>query len=941
MNILPIEHSFRLLLLALMLALPPAPTAQADALQSNNERLYEDAVQRFEKKQYESAIIQLRNILQADPDHLPARILLGKARLFSGNAAAAQKELEFARKLGADKSLIAIPLAQALTAQHKYQEVLDSFDPDQYPLKIAATLYTKRGIALIELNRLDLAEEAFEKSLLIQPGSAQATAGLALVYLRTGNFNKADEKLDEALKLDPENPDVWMVKASIAYARNDLMNAVRAYDKVIAKVPFHHGARVARASALIDLGRYELAVSDLKQLHESAQWDPQVGYLLAVALEKLGRTDESKQALSAAANAIGRVNKETLKEHSPSLLLSGVVTYSNRQFEESYKYLSDYLNRHPAHIGARKLLGSVLLSMNEPRKAVNALQPATISNQADARLYTLLGSAYARLKQYGRASEAFKSALKMKPGDPDLLIRLANARLATGNNRQAIADLEQAVGKTLPASRASFLLATLHLGNHNPQRAREVAQAILDKDPGNKPARNLLASIYLEQGDHAKARKLYNSLLRDDEDYRPAQLNLAKLDWLEGRRDSARRRLNEMLARNPNAIRPMIGLARIAEAEGNPRAARRWLEKAVGIDQRNIVAGTRLVDFYLRHGEKEKALDLALQLKEFHSEDHRVLMALARAYLANGQLPQATSLMKRMTTLASYNPDQLLEIARLQLKAGLTGDARWSLEKSLVTDNENFEARELLVRIALKDGNYRAADNQLVQMEALFPNSPRLHLLRGDYYMVQGQYAAAEVSFRKAFEATPSLATSTRLFRSLVAQNRLDDAIELLREWTRKHPKALPAQRMLAEALHQAGHLKEAKHYYEALSKRFPKDPGLLNNLANVYLALGDPKAMKLAHRAHELAPTDPAIADTLGWLYVLAGDYETGLKYLRDAHSRDAKSNEIRYHIAVALEGLGRTGEAKRQLQKALAQDRPFPGRSDAIRRLALLENR
>ncbi len=931
----------RIVLLSLTLGMPllATPAAHAEATLTNTVRLYENAVQRVENKEYDAAIIQLRNILQIDPNHLSARILLGKARLFSGNAAAAQKELEFARKLGADKSLIAVPLVQAMTAQHKYQEVLDTFDPDQYPLKIAATLYTKRGIALIELNRMDLAEEAFEKSLLIQPGSAQATAGLALVHLRTGNFNKADEKLNEALEIDPENPDVWMVKASIAYARNDLFSAVQAYDKVIAKVPFHHGARIARASALIDLGRYELAAKDLKDLHRSAKWDPQTGYLLAIALEKLGRTEESKKALNAAADAIGKVDKETLKEHTPSLLLSGVVTYSNKQFEESYKYLSEYLKRFPAHLGARKLLGSVLLSMGEARKAVGVLQPAAIDGHADVRLYALLGSAYAKVKQYGRAAEAFKSALKLQPNDPELLTQLANSRLSAGNNRQAIKDLEKAVGETLPASRATFLLATLHLGNHNLPRAREVAEAMVDKDPGNKAAKNLLASVYMEQGDFAKARSLYTNLIRDDDDYWPAHINLAKLDWLDGRKDSARRRLNELLLARPNYIRAMIGLARIEQDEGNTKAALRWLEKASGIDKTHIVANTQLIELYLRMGEKDKALDLALALKGEHPEEHRTLLALAKAYLANSRMSQAATLLKRMTTLASYNPEHLIEIARLQLRAGFSNDARWSLEKSLVADNGNLEARALLVQIALDNDNYRGADNQLAQMSALFPEIPLIDILRGDFYMKQAQYPTAETFYRTALSKVPDPFINAKLFRSLMAQNRLDDAVAQLKDWTEQHPRDIGGKRMLAEALHQSGRLQEAKGLYLELLKAHPDDPNLTNNLANVYLALSEPGALKLAKRAYELSPTNPNTIDTLGWLYVKAGDYETGLNYLRDAHSRNAKSSEIRYHIAVALEGLGRMDEARRQLLKAVAKNQDFTGKKDAMRRLTLLQ--
>ena len=51
---------------------------------------YEDALTRYEKKDIAGAIIQLKNALQADPNNLSVQLLLGKALLRSGEAAAAE-----------------------------------------------------------------------------------------------------------------------------------------------------------------------------------------------------------------------------------------------------------------------------------------------------------------------------------------------------------------------------------------------------------------------------------------------------------------------------------------------------------------------------------------------------------------------------------------------------------------------------------------------------------------------------------------------------------------------------------------------------------------------------------------------------------------------------------------------------------------------------------
>ena len=77
------------------------------------ESLYEDALERFDKGEYDAAVIQLKNVLSDDPNNLSARILIGRAYLLMGAAASAEKELRRARDNGADDALTIVPLARA------------------------------------------------------------------------------------------------------------------------------------------------------------------------------------------------------------------------------------------------------------------------------------------------------------------------------------------------------------------------------------------------------------------------------------------------------------------------------------------------------------------------------------------------------------------------------------------------------------------------------------------------------------------------------------------------------------------------------------------------------------------------------------------------------------------------------------------------------------
>ena len=155
---------------------------------------------------------------------------------------------------------------------------------------------------------------------------------------------------------------------------------------------------------------------------------------------------------------------------------------------------------------------------------------------------------------------------------------------------------------------------------------------------------------------------------------------------------------------------------------------------------------------------------------------------------------------------------------------------------------------------------------------------------------------------------------------------RLSDAT-LKDNWLKQQPDDLNGIQALAEAYIHLDDFESAIAQYEQALKKQPQNSMLLSNLAFLYLKTGNNSALPTAQKAHELAPEDAAVSDTLGWILVNQGQTKQGLIHLRDAHSRASHNPEIRYHIAVALAKLGRNKEATEELEQALASPHSFDG--------------
>ena len=81
-------------------------------------------------------------------------------------------------------------------------------------------------------------------------------------------------------------------------------------------------------------------------------------------------------------------------------------------------------------------------------------------------------------------------------------------------------------------------------------------------------------------------------------------------------------------------------------------------------------------------------------------------------------------------------------------------------------------------------------------------------------------------------------------------------------------------------------------------------------------------EALKYAQQAGELAPDNPAIQDTLGWVYYRKGIYRSAVGYLKTAVEKGSTPPR-KYHLAMAYMKVGGDRDlGQRMLKSALEAD-------------------
>lgn len=394
------------------------------------------------------------------------------------------------------------------------------------------------ALSLQQQGQFDAAQESLQQALVLAPDNADLHLQHAGLLLALRQFDAADSALGRTAALNPNELSAYLMQAHIALARNEVDEAERLVRLAERVAEDHPEVRALAGMVALRRGDADRAVALLAAAAQALPNDPRVLYALGTAY--LG-----KDLLAFADQAFRRV-----LELRPSLTaLHGLrVQLALRQghTDEAAALLAQMLAQPGGDTAAtRRLAGELALQNGEPLQAVEHLLPVLEQWPTDRQTLQLLLMAWQRLGREQQAREVLDAALEQHAASHDLWLARLSVEVVGSPEAAAVADRWlQAAPEHLPAMETRL---RLHDMAGDDAAAEAMARRIVALEPGRASGETRIVQALLARDPAAAVAHVKG--IHDDA---PAEARAGLRAWLGSVQDQA--------GQHPEALRTWVSL---------------------------------------------------------------------------------------------------------------------------------------------------------------------------------------------------------------------------------------------------------------------------------------------------------------------------------------------------------------------------------------------
>ncbi len=591
------------------------------------------------------------------------------------------------------------------------------------------------------------------------------------------------------------------------------------------------------------------------------------------------------------------------------------------------------------------MLGRHLEGEGDLDAAMRAYREAADLDPDTGEILGELASLYARRND---PDEAIRVATEAVGREPDNLTanrilglvlanRVGGGQASTDEARRAIEYLEKARGTLLPDLQVELMLARLHRGNDQSERAIGILEDLLEDEPGLVEA-GLLLSEAFEAAD--RTEDAVAMLERVVGSGRPSSRALSRLGELYGQLDR---------------WRDAVDAYELA-ASRNPRST--------GIQR-------ELANALLRAGQGDRASDVLRGLSEARPDDVSVLYQLSQVHLELGEYDEAEEAARRVLALEPggiRGPYALAAVyARQHAYRAVVDTLAPAVEaQRRATSGRgagSYEFAGLLGQIGsayeqLQD--HDGAIRSYSEAFALFPSSLSYGARLAQAYLDAGRPGEAKETIDKLTPHHPENLTLARLeARALGDGGDVEGGLEILRDRlerdlgnparhlalasylsgydrfeeasgaletaVRRFPDNVAVLFQLGAVLEQSERYADAERVFRNVIDHEPAHAATLNYLGYMLADRGErlEESVDLLQRAISVDPHNGAYLDSLGWAYFKLDRLDLAEPNLRKASEQMVWNSVIQDHLGDLMFELRRYAEAVVAWEASLAGDR------------------
>jgi tetratricopeptide (TPR) repeat protein len=589
---------------------------------------------------------------------------------------------------------------------------------------------------------------------------------------------------------------------------------------------------------------------------------------------------------------------------------------------DAQRHLEQALEAVPSHLKSLVTLANVRLAEKNYPGAEEVLRQLAAIQPPTAQAFVALARLQSMLGRRQDAAASLRRASGLAPEDPEITLSLAEAEEQLGNLQAAEKKFREVAGSNRSQLRTELPLFLIRQGR-KPEAIKELERCRA-ASPSDRRVRTLLVETYRDSGRAADSEKLTEEALKANPSDTDALLEHARLSLQRGDSITAEKDARRVLHFNSKSGEAHHVLAAMYQAGGDSARAQQELADALRNTPGLMEARLDLIRFLIR----ENKLRLALQVSDETPEQQKNTLAAITArnelLLAMGDQKDAKTGIQQGLAIAR-TPELLLQLSLLQLNAQDYESARGSAEQALAQDPLSVKALNAIVMTYFGQKQSGKALERVRQYVKQHPQSQALQYYLGQFLESAGVRSEARVAYMAANGKDAAFAPAIlSLARLDIAEGDATAARQEISRLLRMDPSNVDALLIAARLALALGDRAAAISHYRAVVNGRGSSSAVAHNGLAYLLADSDKdmdEALGHAQKAVELAPDNPAFADTLGWISYKKGACSAAVHYLELAVSREANARR-QYHLAMAYVCNGDTGRGQKTLAGALRAD-------------------
>ncbi|AQH01282.1 cellulose synthase [Burkholderia sp. KK1] len=774
--------------------------------------------------------------------------------------------------------------------------------------------------------RGDLAEQAWQKVLRINPKQPDALFGMGMVLADRKDGSGAQQYLAQLRQVAPNYPNIDELGRRLGEtsSRDQTVNdarrlaqsgqsasAVQEYKRAIEGKPTTPQLQLEYYQALAATPQgWDEARRGLEQL--ARQYPDEPRYQLAYAQHLTYRDATRRDGIARLAKLANdsAVGADAKKSWRQALLWLGARASDAPLFQA-------YLQLSPDDAAVKARFDSMVQQDKTARERSQADAAVDARGRVVAEGFTALDRG-----DLVTARAKFSTVLAGDPNDADALGGMGIAALKQERFSEARTYLERASRAGNPARWKDALTSATYWtytsdaigarSNGQIAQAKALFERAIATNPSDVTAQVLLGEMLLANGDPRGAEAAYRMALRRQADNPDAIRGLVGALAAQGRGDEAlefANRLNTEQQAKAGGINKLRGeaqaaQARAAEARGDLGAARSLFEDALLNNPDDPWLRLDLARIYVRQGAVGNARSMMDGLVAAHPDMTDALYASALlsaetkdwaaglAQLERIPAAQRTSAMSALQHRLWVQ--QQAELATRAAAAGQRQQAFAILRRAEPVAAGNAELVGAVASAYLKAGDPARALSLVRGAIANAPNDTGL-LLQYAGILSATQQDAELGSVMRRLQSMPLTTQQRADFESLnvgivVAradtvrrQGDLAAAYDVISPWLAAMPDNADLQAALGRMYTSAGDDRSALASYQKALSRRPDDIGLQTAAMSAASGVRDFKlAETYANQAYQAAPNDPAVLAAIGRMYRAQGKLDLAAQFLQ-----------------------------------------------------------